>query len=65
MGVTLLVIRIIDTIAISVILIDLSNLNAVELSSSFGSILGYVLPILYIVGGNMNKRGIPPQTPPF
>jgi len=65
MGVTLLVIRIIDTIATSVILIDLSNLNAVELSSIFGSMLGYVLPILYIVGGNMNKRDIQPQTPPF
>lgn len=26
--------------------------------------IGFVLPILYIVGGNMNKKAVPPMAPP-
>ena len=62
MGFILLMMRIIDTVATGIIL---SDIGASILSAILGSMLGYVLPILYIVGGNMNKSSIQQQTPPL
>lgn len=51
MGIILIVLHAIDLFAATIV-------GEVDASTVVGKIIGLTLPILYIVGGNMNKKGL-------